>query len=111
MHRWLLRTVPCLQEGRDYVYRIEEQPMCRTQPVDTQWVAAEGERVVGLAHLQPVSSVHRQAPQEDHRRAQHVAAAAAADAAAASQRDDAHRRPCARLPLPSSWPSILCGSP
>jgi hypothetical protein len=82
--------------------------MCQMRPAGTQSVEVEGARVVALAHLQPVAFVRRQAPQEGRRRhAPHAAAARVA----ASRRGGARPQPCAKLPLPSSWPSILCESP
>lgn len=78
--------------------------MYRMLPAGTQWVEAEGVGVVALAHLQPVASAHRQAPRGVHRlRAPHVAVAHVA----ASQHGGARPQPCAKLPPPSSWLSIL----
>lgn len=78
--------------------------MCPKQQAGTRWVEVGDARAVGLEHPRPGAFVRRRGPQEGRRRAPR----AAAERVDASLRVGVRRQPCAGLPLPSSWPSILC---
>lgn len=100
--RVIVDNEPCLQEVLGFACHIEEQQCCLKRRVDTQWGVIEDVEEAVLGHRQPDASGHRQElRQEHHPRGRAVA----------RQLDDVPHQLCARLPPPSSLPSILCGSP